>query len=170
MHADVAQQLIDLNRRFYQSFAQPFSDTRGRLQSGVLRAIEDIPKDASILDLGCGNGELAGELEKRGYRGGYLGLDFSEDLLKIARHKLKGSLSAEFAQADLATPDFNQHSTLNNQTFDFVFAFATLHHIPSRALHLQMLEQVRSLLWTKATTCSIGDAKAADCDTSITST
>ncbi|MBK5109528.1 MAG: hypothetical protein JJE12_15445, partial [Anaerolineales bacterium] len=46
--------LIDLNRTFYQTFAQEFSATRQRLQPGVMRVIELISPQDSILDLGCG--------------------------------------------------------------------------------------------------------------------
>jgi len=40
--------------------------------------------EESILELGCGNGELARELATRGHRGPYLGLDFSLPLLREA--------------------------------------------------------------------------------------
>jgi SAM-dependent methyltransferase len=143
MQKDVAQRLIDLNLRFYQSFAQPFSDTRARLQPGVLRVLQTVPQDANILDLGCGNGELASELSERGHQGNYLGLDFSEDLLKIARMKT-AEINTSFQQGDLTSPDWSKG--LQAQHFDIIFAFATLHHIPSRDLRLQLLEQVRKLL------------------------
>ena len=144
MQKDVAQRLIDLNLRFYQSFAQPFSDTRARLQPGVHRVLQTVPQDANILDLGCGNGELASELSERGHQGNYLGLDFSEDLLKIARMKTADTLNTSFQQGDLTSPDWSKG--LQAQHFDIIFAFATLHHIPSRDLRLQLLEQVRKLL------------------------
>jgi len=144
MQSAIAQQLIDLNRRFYQSFAQPFSETRARLQPGVLPVLESIPHEASILDLGCGNGELASELAQRGHQGNYLGLDFSENLLEIARTKTAAAPNISFQQADLASSDWSRG--LQAQHFDFVFAFATMHHIPSREMRLQLLEQVRKLL------------------------
>lgn len=149
MQANIAQKLIDLNLRFYQSFAQSFSETRGRLQPGVLRVLETIPNEASILDLGCGNGELASELAKRGHKGSYLGLDFSEELLNFARKRVNNFIQAKFALADLTSPQFNHHPELTNQPFDFLVAFATLHHIPSRALRLKLLTQVHDLLAPK---------------------
>lgn len=149
MQADIAQKLIDLNRRFYQNFAQPFSETRGRLQPGVLRVLDAKPSEANILDLGCGNGELAAEITRRGHRGKYVGVDFSEGLLKIAREKVKGSMQAEFLKADLVSTEFDQHSAVSNQHFDFIFAFAILHHIPSKELRLKLLGLVREVLAPK---------------------
>ena len=73
------QQLLQLNAEFYQTFAIQFSDTRQRLQPGVLRMLEKISSQAAILDLGCGNGELARILAQKGFRGYYVGLDFSAE-------------------------------------------------------------------------------------------
>src|SRR5512147_815905 len=84
MDSRTAARLIEINRDFYTRFGDSFSATRHRLQPGVRRALESLKGDESILDLGCGNGELARELAKRGQRGPYLGLDFSRPLLREA--------------------------------------------------------------------------------------
>ena len=142
MKPEVAQQLIELNRRFYQSFADSFSETRLRLQPGVVRLLDTIPAAATILDLGCGNGELARELGRRGHTEDYLGLDFSTGLLKAARKD-----SPEFAhyqQVDLTAADWEEG--LSGKQYDFILAFAMLHHIPGRELRLQILEKVRAYL------------------------
>ena len=62
MDSDTIQRLLALNYQFYQTFAAPFSATRQRLQPGVLRLLPAIPETARLLDLGCGNGELARQL------------------------------------------------------------------------------------------------------------
>ncbi|HBY08767.1 MAG TPA: hypothetical protein DEH22_13665, partial [Chloroflexi bacterium] len=59
MDNKIAAKLLQLNAEFYQTFAVQFSDTRQRLQPGVLRILDRISSEARILDLGCGNGELA---------------------------------------------------------------------------------------------------------------
>jgi trans-aconitate methyltransferase len=84
MRPDVIQTLLDLNQEFYQTFAIHFSETRERVQPGVLRAISGIPDDSSILDLGCGNGRLSSVLADQGHHGQYLGLDSSQELLALA--------------------------------------------------------------------------------------
>ncbi len=146
MQPAIAQRLIDLNRRFYQSFAEPFSETRGRLQPGILQVLTRLKGDETILDLGCGNGTLASELAHRKHEGSYLGLDFSAELLEIAREKELDALKYEFLHAEITDPELGQHAALNGIHFDIVFCFATLHHIPSRDLRLQTLKSVRSLL------------------------
>jgi SAM-dependent methyltransferase len=142
MQEEIAQRLIDLNQRFYQSLAAPFAETRGRLQSGVLRVLEGLRGDERILDLGCGNGELAAELARRGHAVSYVGVDFSEELLAIARKNAVGAMDVEFLQGDLAGGDWG----LETGDFDLVTAFAVLHHIPGRARRRALLEQVRGQL------------------------
>src|SRR5215216_7216511 len=100
MHPDTAKRLIEINREFYTRFGDSFSATRGRIQPGVRRVLETLRGGESILDLGCGNGELARELAKRGHVGPYLGLDFSLPLLRDAEAQSEG-FSAKFVQADL---------------------------------------------------------------------
>jgi SAM-dependent methyltransferase len=95
--------------------------------------------DENILDLGCGNGELARELAQRDHRGSYLGVDFSLPLLQNAESQPEG-FSATFLQADLTTLD--KLSILDDLSFDFIFAFAVLHHIPSSDLRLNILKKI----------------------------
>ncbi|MEX2162156.1 MAG: class I SAM-dependent methyltransferase [Anaerolineales bacterium] len=160
MDAVIAQRLVDLNRQFYQSLAAPFSASRGRLQPGVLRVLEEVPAQAEILDLGCGNGGVAAELQRRGHRGRYVGLDSSEELMEAAKSKVQrstsdinrsGNMEAHWVQADLISPDWHLQSPISSLRFDYVLAFAVLHHIPSRALRLQFLTQMRGLLATAKT-------------------
>ena len=154
MDAEVAQRLIALNKEFYQKLASPFSATRSNLQPGVKRFLSDMPLDASILDLGCGNGGVAFELVNRNHRGRYVGMDFSEELLKVARSNVQSPMSKhpeskiQFIQSDLTSSDWNLQSPIFTLRFDFIFAFAILHHIPSRSVRLGFLKQVHSLLAT----------------------
>ena len=151
MDAEVAQRLIALNKEFYQNLASPFSATRSRLQPGVKRVLGDVPLDASILDLGCGNGGVANELVNRNHKGRYVGMDFSEELLDVARSKVQSRVSkrpmsdVQFIQADLTSRDWDLQSPISNLRFDFIFAFAVLHHLPSRELRVTFLRQVGRL-------------------------
>src|SRR5688572_19164213 len=145
MDSSTAARVIELNRDFYDRFGSPFSVTRRRIQPGVRRLLDTLRGDESILDLGCGNGELARELAKRGHRGSYLGVDFSLPLLRDAE-TLPEDFSARFVQADLA-----QLSAFSIQLsvaggWSIVTAFAVLHHIPSYELRLSILRIVRQLI------------------------
>jgi tRNA (uracil-5-)-methyltransferase TRM9 len=159
--------LLELNQKFYQTFAQQFSDTRKRLQPGVKRIIAQLPQNANILDLGCGNGELWLSLKQSGYRGHYVGLDNSHELLQIATqkggdlyqslksgsenpisnrssHKSAQNAQPKFLQVDLSSPNWS--ASIPNSPFDFVLAFAVLHHLPKEDLRRGVLHQVYKLL------------------------
>ncbi|MBS1248490.1 MAG: 2-methyl-6-phytyl-1,4-hydroquinone methyltransferase [Chloroflexi bacterium] len=141
MKPKIAKLLITLNHQFYQKFSQEFSDTRLRLQPGVQKILKTLPSNTRLLDLGCGNGELARVLARDVYRGSYVGTDFSPNLLETARQDLPEDFSAQFYPLDLTTPDWQEH--LPPLQFDFIFCFATLHHIPSREIRIKILENVR---------------------------
>lgn len=168
MDSTTLQQLLDLNRRFYTEYGREFSATRGRLQTGVLRVIESLRGDESILDLGCGNGELARTLARRGHHGSYLGLDFSLPLLNEAEREAF-TFPVQFTQADLVSSDWDvfarnaegmtKQSPLNskqemasgkssprNDMFDTVFSFAVFQHIPSVKLRLQIIKEIHEVL------------------------
>jgi SAM-dependent methyltransferase len=146
------QALLTLNRVFYQTFAANFSDTRMRIQPGVRRILASISVQDQILDLGCGNGAAAISLASQEYRGEYLGLDFSSELLAIARRRLADYSRFYFIQADLGTPGwdelggFAQGGGSPDWQFNCILAFAVLHHLPGRDLHIQTCQSVNRLL------------------------
>jgi len=142
MQPEIAQQLIELNHQFYQTFANDFSQTRQRLQPGVVRAVGDLSPDASVLDLGCGNGLLAAHLNENGHQGQFVGIDTSHHLIEFARQQHLPN--AAFFQADLAETSWTDR--LAPAQFNQVVCFAVLHHIPSAALRIRFLQQVRRVL------------------------
>ncbi len=140
MQPDVADRLRRINREFYQSFAAPFAATRRRLQPGAAAMLERLPRQASVVDLGCGSGEVARALHRRGHRGDYLGLDECAPLLEQAR--TAGLPQAKFASADLADPAWTASV---RPPCDWALAFAVLHHLPGPARR-GFLAGVRSVL------------------------
>ncbi|HEX7620378.1 MAG TPA: class I SAM-dependent methyltransferase [Anaerolineales bacterium] len=146
MKAETIARLLSLNKQFYQTFGREFSSTRQRLQPGVQRILDTLSGDESLLDLGCGNGELARERMRRGQRGPYTGLDFSLPLLEVARHGWEDA-PATFIRADLTAGDWDKRMVAPiRQTFNLVTAFAVLHHIPGAALRLCIMQKVHNLL------------------------
>lgn len=141
MDASIARQLIELNHRFYSEFGPQFSATRQRIQPGVRKIIATLAGQERILDLGCGNGELARTLAQSGFHGEYLGLDFSLPLLNDAGSQ-PGTFQANFRTLDLSAEDW---PTLP-KNWSLVMSFATLHHIPSSKLRLNLLQKVATLL------------------------
>lgn len=142
MREEIVTRLIDLNQEFYQTFARAFAETRQRVQPGVLRAILNLPCEASVLDLGCGNGSLARELAQQKHYGLYFGLDSAAEMIEIAREGCPHS-QASFEIRDMADPAWFDGLPI---AFDYVFAFAIVHHIPSQELRQRVLEAIHSLL------------------------
>ena len=149
MNTATAQQLLELNREFYNRFGDQFSATRQRLQPGVKIILETIQEDVSVLDLGCGNGHFLHELLRRGHKAALLGIDFSLPLLRNA----ESSLGVEFREVDLTqlSVNSNQLSVISNCSlvtdhWSLITAFAVLHHIPSTEMRLDILKTVRKLL------------------------
>lgn len=142
------QRLLHLNQEFYQRFGPAFAATRRRIQPGVRRVLASLPVGGRLLDIGCGSGALALELDRLWITGSYLGLDFSQELLAEARQALRdakpGGVDIRFARTDLTDPDWVDLAA--GQSVDVVLAFAVLHHIPDYAVRLRILQQVNDLL------------------------
>lgn len=142
MNSSTAARLIELNRQFYDQFGDDFSATRGRLQPGVTRILDSLRGDEPILDLGCGNGELARELSRRGHRAPYLGLDFSLPLLRAAESHPE-HFPATFRAVDITQPET---FSLPTSHFSLITAFAVFHHIPSAEIRLNLFHTIHNLL------------------------
>jgi 2-polyprenyl-3-methyl-5-hydroxy-6-metoxy-1,4-benzoquinol methylase len=145
MNSGTAARLIELNRDFYTRFGDSFSATRHRIQPGVRRVLEILHGDENILDLGCGNGELARVLAQSGHHGSYLGVDFSRPLLRDAESIPEG-FSATFKQVDLTQVSAFSGQLLAHSGWSLITAFAVLHHIPSLEMRLNILRTVHQLL------------------------
>lgn len=150
MRDEISARLLRLNHQFYQNFAEHFAETRRRLQPGVIRILDNLPPHVSVLDLGCGNGELARGLARRGHNGIYLGLDASGVLLSIACQKCEHP-RARFQQVNLADPAWIESLPAPSQgeikrSYDRILSFAVLHHLPGRSLRLDLVGQVHDLM------------------------
>lgn len=145
MNAATVERLISLNRRFYTDHAHDFSQTRGRIQPGVARLLDLLHGEESILDVGCGNGQLARTLARRGQRGPYWGLDFSPPLLDEAQREAF-PFAAQFVQADVAELAMTQRGLPVAGGWSWITAFAVLHHLPGFGLRLALLRNVHALL------------------------
>ncbi|MEA3441058.1 MAG: class I SAM-dependent methyltransferase [Chloroflexota bacterium] len=150
MNESSIRKIIELNHQFYQNFAEHFSDTRQRLQPGVIKITNYLPGSLNALDLGCGNGALARGLLRAGFNGRYVGIDFSDELLFIADRSLEefrihnANLILNWVVADLSKPTWTL--TIPDPPYEQVLAFAVLHHLPGEQLHLRVLQDVRKLM------------------------
>jgi SAM-dependent methyltransferase len=81
-----------------------------------------LPKSSVLLDLGCGSGRDAADLERRGYR--VVGIDRTAALLAYARRR---AAALSLIRADL------RHLPVRPGTIDGIWAAASLMHLPKSA-------------------------------------
>lgn len=79
------------------------------------------PPPARVLDVGCGNGNFAGELQRRGYQ--VVGIDLSEQGIAIARTAYPN------VRFELMGADENLLSQLNEPPFDLVSSIEVVEHL-----------------------------------------
>lgn len=149
------QRLNVLNRAFYEAHAEVFADTRPRLAEGIQRVLATLRPGASILEVGCGDGKVARWLARKDQLERYVGLDFSAAMLARAERYTQALAEAEnldprvmqkiqFLQVDLAQADWAQK--LHGEQFDYILAFAVLHHLPGAALRAAVVRAWAGLL------------------------
>ncbi|NOZ59338.1 MAG: class I SAM-dependent methyltransferase [Euryarchaeota archaeon] len=92
-----------------------------------------------ILDLGCGDGFLAGELLKVGDVSAVL-VDGSGEMLSRARERLSGFRDVRYIRAE-----FHELGRLRLPDFDFIVSSLALHHL-EKGEKRELLARLRSLL------------------------
>ena len=120
----------------YDQIGLNFSATRQKLSPEVVSLLPRLKPNASVLDLGCGNGVLLTTLPNTA---AYTGLDFSSVLIKEAT----GSHPAgKFILADI----LDQSVWNNLGMFDFIAALAVFHHLPTPDDHIKLLRNIKQHL------------------------
>lgn len=137
-----ARALNRINRSFYRERAAEFSATRQGAWAGWRRLHEildecELPADARVLDVGCGNARLGRFLAEKRPRLRYTGVDASPELLTLSRER--GGLGAEptLLAVDLVEDDLA--SALCEPRFELAACFGLLHHLPGRARRKMLL-------------------------------
>ncbi len=103
-------------------------------QEGTDHFISLLPKEATILDLGCGAGIKTRYLSEKGYEAE--GVDFSEKMIEIAKH--------ENPKISFHVLDIYELEKIN-KTYDAVFAQAVLLHI-EKAKIVEVLTKIKNIL------------------------
>lgn len=117
----------DQYERFKAERKQPFVD--------LVALVERRPA-MRVLDLGCGTGELTGELHETLGARETIGVDNSETMLAKAKVASPGRAALHFELADI-------ESFTDEQPFDLIFSNAALHWVRD---HRRILERLASFL------------------------
>jgi len=142
MESNRANEIIKEVRQQYNSIAIEWHSSRF-FPSGIkMKQVKRLKKDQRVLDLGCGNGLLAGEIIKRGVK--YYGIDIASTLVKIARRKYAQAIKSHAAYFKVG--DVCKRLPYKSNFFDAAISFAVLHHIPGANNRLQFLRELRRVL------------------------
>jgi SAM-dependent methyltransferase len=112
-------QTIDAYERSAKECVTRWSKRRNRRPPLLVEWLQHLPAGARLLDLGCGGGQDAGDLDRRGYC--VVGLDRTSALLSAGRRRYR---SLPLVSADLRDLPFQAMS------FDGLWAAASLMHLP----------------------------------------
>ncbi|MFO0691489.1 MAG: class I SAM-dependent methyltransferase [Myxococcota bacterium] len=168
MNARTRDQLLELNRIFYEAHAEAFDRSRGarpwpgwqRLAARLAGLSSETPAPpalplppspprdlGSVLDIGCGNGRFACFLHEAGFRFRYTGVDANAALLEAARRQLAVGPAAE---ARLIRHDFLAGGApgagLPAGPFELIVLMGVLHHVPGAEGRLALLRAATARL------------------------
>src|SRR5579884_4114611 len=91
------------------------------------------------LEIGCGPGRLLKPLSR--HFAEIHGIDVSDEMIRLARERLKNIPNAHVAATDGST--LRQFA---DESFDFIYSYAVFQHIPSRDVVLSYMNEARRLL------------------------
>jgi len=163
MKPEQAEKIINQNKEIYNQIAKDFSGTRKKSWQGFENFSQYVKAGDRVLDLGCGNGRMADIFQNKKVE--YLGIDNSEELIKIARERFRDKswirfevgdvikLSSRGAEGDVGIPSDIEGDGIatvtsfpRNDNFNLVLMIAVLHHIPTKELRLKILQDAFTLL------------------------
>lgn len=114
--------VIETTKEAYNKMAKEWSDKyfpSTKVENKIDKFVNYITTGKKILDVGCGPGRDTKSLMNRGFD--VIGIDFSEEMVREAKSRVP---SGDFRLMDMRKLDFDKNS------FDGVWAFASLLHIP----------------------------------------
>ena len=153
MEDSTADRLLQLNREFYATFAEAFTDSRAPTEPGFERILQRVRRGTRVLDLGCGPARLASLLPPGC---SYTGVDSSVELLRAAAHSHSAEIHStgeanvggdpadvRFVQADLVR---DRWPDLVGNGYDWVILRAVLHHIPGLERRCGVVQRAAEVL------------------------
>lgn len=139
MRQKTAKHLSAEVKKSYNQIAEHFSQTRHTPWAEFQYFEKYLKSDQKILDLGCGNGRLIKFLEQhfQNKKFHYLGMDNSEELIKKAQENHPHQTFQLGNQEKIPLPPASQN---------IIFNIAAFHHLPSKELRAQALQEMHKIL------------------------
>ncbi|MFA6422514.1 MAG: class I SAM-dependent methyltransferase [Candidatus Buchananbacteria bacterium] len=134
MKAKNVNRILIETKQIYDKIAPSFAITRDKWWQAFGNFQKYVKDRGSVLDLGCGNGRMAKLFENTGIS--YLGIDNSQELIKIGKERFKDHKNISFEVGDVV----DLH--LADNSCDLILMIAALHHIPTKELRLKILADI----------------------------
>lgn len=118
---------------FYEKVADSWINIRQKFKIlKILKRLKNL-KNKKILEVGCGTATQLIEFKDNFL----IGIDFSKNMIKHAKeYANKRNVKIYFILADARYLPFKENS------FDFVFSIATIHHIKKRIERIKAIEEI----------------------------
>ena len=124
-HVKDSLQKKDIHDGWERAYRTPESERFYNLAFDYLVRYLDAPNDSLILDAGCGNCSHSIHLAKRGFK--VQGIDYSEAILESAKCNID---DRGFEKCIKVQPEDILSLSFGNETFNYIFCWGVLMHIP----------------------------------------
>ena len=135
-----------LTKQTYNQEAESFAKTRQKKDFVLDYFFKWQKPKGKILDLGCGSGRALKYLNKQRFfnnpKNSYLGIDYSKNLLNIAKSY---AMLNNLAIKKIGFKYFDFKKINLQQKFDYILALASLHHIEPKN-HLSVFKKIHAFL------------------------
>lgn len=120
---------VSINKRSLKSVNlqsdENLSIARDLAEKNILLKMLDLSGSEKVLDIGCGFGRIADVLQDKVFR--YLGLDFCEELIKIAQDKFKDNNNVAFQV--MSATQIEEQLLLSKPPFDIIIVAGLMVYI-----------------------------------------
>ena len=137
MEEKTVKEILKSTSDIYNKIAPDFYQTRQKPWPVLAWLKSYVIKASNVVDLGCGSGRLSELVEDSQ---NYLGLDNSNQLIKIAKNNYSNRKNLNFQVQDIL--DYQ----LPENNFDLALLVAVLHHLPTTELRLKILKNIHRSL------------------------
>lgn len=126
---DKTQPDIDLDAQYYQSHSQPQQERAQELLQSLV-----LDESTSVLDVGCGYGNIIAEISQRAPKGKSIGIDASHDMIHLAKETYPQDRFPNLAFQEVKAEEMS----FPDSSFDAVICFSCLLWVrePKKALNL----------------------------------